>query len=336
MPATKTGLTPQDVAQLIPAASPAWTLQGSYTPSALGLPPMGGRIIRLDFTALAPGVGDAVVIEINNVALAPIVFSTYASMAVVILGTAGVQGCWAFANGVDIVFQAGSESVVELTTAPAGALVTDISEGVEVSGVLRASALLEFSPLLALLAVQDIPYTATLAMRGVAGNSVTITYVVAGLNTALSVAVVGTAITVNLATDGAGAATSTATLVLAAIKASEAASRLVTASITGNPATVQVAAGATPLAGGAASTYTFRVWGMPSSRNAWELITDAGPLRRPTSLFSSVATGISASLQQTLRLDFLVDGLERIHIEPVSISAGAALAVRIGPCAGTS
>lgn len=58
----------------------------------------------------------------------------------------------------------------------------------------------------------------------------TITHVVAGLNTALSVTVAGNDITVNVATDGAGAATSTAAQVVAAIQANGTANGLVTVS----------------------------------------------------------------------------------------------------------
>lgn len=98
------------------------------------------------------------------------------------------------------------------------------------------------------LVIQDITYTAKAA--GTGGNAISIVYVVAGTNTALSVSVTGNAITVNLATGGGGAATTTATLLLAAIVASAAASALVGAEITGTAATIQVAAGVTNLANG--------------------------------------------------------------------------------------
>lgn len=78
---------------------------------------------------------------------------------------------------------------------------------------------------------------------GTGGNATTITYVVAGNNTALSVSVAGTAITVNVATDGAGAPTSTAAQVMAAVNAHAAASALVTAfNATGNDGTGVVTA----------------------------------------------------------------------------------------------
>jgi hypothetical protein len=71
----------------------------------------------------------------------------------------------------------------------------------------------------------DLTYTARAG--GTPGNSVTIAYVVAGVNTPLSVAVAGSAITVNVATDGAGAATSTANQVRTAVLASAAAMAVV-------------------------------------------------------------------------------------------------------------
>lgn len=107
-------------------------------------------------------------------------------------------------------------------------------------------------------AIQDITYNA--AQAGTAGNSITITYVVAGANTPLTVTVAGTAITVNLSTTAGSASNATATQVAAAILASAAASALVVATITGTAATVQVAAGATALAGGTAE-YTPSVAG---------------------------------------------------------------------------
>lgn len=100
---------------------------------------------------------------------------------------------------------------------------------------------------LALLAVQDITYTAR--ELGVAGNAITIRYtntVVAG---AEACTVVGTAITIAIQTG-----VSTATQVLAAFNASAAAKALVTAAITGTAGTAQVTAAVAPLASGVAPT----------------------------------------------------------------------------------
>lgn len=96
----------------------------------------------------------------------------------------------------------------------------------------------------------DLTYTAV--TPGTGGNSVTVTYAVAGNNTALSVGVVGSDITVNLATDGGGAATSTAALILAAVQASVAASALVSVALkAANDGTgVAIALVKTNLAGG--------------------------------------------------------------------------------------
>ena len=63
----------------------------------------------------------------------------------------------------------------------------------------------------------DLTFTAL--GRGPGGNSIRIRIVQSGLNTALSVVVEGTDVTVNAATDGAGAITSTANQVLAALQA---------------------------------------------------------------------------------------------------------------------
>jgi phage tail sheath protein FI len=98
-----------------------------------------------------------------------------------------------------------------------------------------------------------ITWTAITAGR--AGNNITVQLKDPKANSqALSVAVSGTVITVNLATDGSGAITSTAALVIAAITASAAASALITAANTGASTGAGVVAAmvkAKPLAGGA-------------------------------------------------------------------------------------
>lgn len=72
----------------------------------------------------------------------------------------------------------------------------------------------------------------TAVAYGVGGNAISIAYTDPGANdAALAVSVFGNQITVSLATGGAGAITSTAALVLAAIEASAAASALVTVAI---------------------------------------------------------------------------------------------------------
>lgn len=99
----------------------------------------------------------------------------------------------------------------------------------------------------------DLTYTAKAAAPNyVAGNSVRVAYVVAGVSTPLTVAVSGNDITVNVATNGASAATSTAAQVMAAVNASVPASALVTAAnATGNDGTGVVTAMAfTSLTGG--------------------------------------------------------------------------------------
>ncbi len=94
----------------------------------------------------------------------------------------------------------------------------------------------------ALLAVQDITYTA--ATRGVAGNSITITYTGGAVAGAEVVTVVGTAISVQIQSG-----VSTATQVKAAVDASGPAG-IVIATITGTPGTAQVTAVSAPLATG--------------------------------------------------------------------------------------
>jgi hypothetical protein len=105
----------------------------------------------------------------------------------------------------------------------------------------------------------DNSLTFTAVTPGAAGNNITITYVDPSANDAeLSVDVTGTDIVVNLATGGAGAITSTAAQVLAAIEASPAADALVAVTIhTGDTGSgddgsgVVTAMAETPLANGA-------------------------------------------------------------------------------------
>ncbi len=96
----------------------------------------------------------------------------------------------------------------------------------------------------------DLTYTSR--ARSSSGNSVRVTYVVAGVSTALSVAVAGNDITVNVATNASSVATSTAAQVKTAVDASVVAAALVTtANAAGNDGTGVVTALAfTNLTGG--------------------------------------------------------------------------------------
>ncbi len=96
----------------------------------------------------------------------------------------------------------------------------------------------------------DLTYTAKSASAS--GNTITLTYVVAGANTPLTVSVTDSAITVNVATNGSSAATSTAAQVKTAVDGSAPASALVSvANATGNDGTgVVTAMSVQTLAGG--------------------------------------------------------------------------------------
>lgn len=103
---------------------------------------------------------------------------------------------------------------------------------------------------------------------GATGNSIAIIYLNPGTpSAALSVTVSTTVITVHLATSGASAITSTASLILAAIQASTAASALVTVALApaNTGAGVVTALGSTPLAGGSGTNIiTTNNGGMPT------------------------------------------------------------------------
>lgn len=100
----------------------------------------------------------------------------------------------------------------------------------------------------------DLVFTAK--QGGPGGNSIRVEYIVAGTNTLLSIAVRGYDITVNVATDGAGAATSTASQVKSALEANADATRLITIALAAaNDGTgVVTALTLTALAGGSLAT----------------------------------------------------------------------------------
>lgn len=97
---------------------------------------------------------------------------------------------------------------------------------------------------------RDLTYTAK--STGSAGNAITVSYVIAGNDTPLSVDVTDTDIVVNVATSGAGAATSTASQVRAAVNGDTDAAALVTAALASGStgAGVVQALAETPLTGG--------------------------------------------------------------------------------------
>jgi hypothetical protein len=95
--------------------------------------------------------------------------------------------------------------------------------------------------------IQDITYTAITP----SGNDISVRYLDPGVvNAALAVSVVGKQITVSLATDGTGAITSTASQIKSAIDVHGTAPLLVSATITGSAAQIQLAQAATFLSGG--------------------------------------------------------------------------------------
>ena len=103
--------------------------------------------------------------------------------------------------------------------------------------------------------IQDLTYTADAI--GTAGNSITVAYLDPGGNDqALSVGVIASAITVNLATGPAGAITSTADEIKAAVDAFGAAAALVNVVVSGTGTDVAVAAAAVNLENGAAPALT--------------------------------------------------------------------------------
>jgi len=96
---------------------------------------------------------------------------------------------------------------------------------------------------------------------GAAGRAITVAYIVAGNNTALSVAVTLKAIVVNVATGAGGLATSTGALVRTAVRASSASMALLSVEHTGasTGAGIVVASAAANLAARSSSVETHTV-----------------------------------------------------------------------------
>lgn len=109
--------------------------------------------------------------------------------------------------------------------------------------------ILEYDPKKASTVIQDLTHTADVG--GVAGNSISLTYVKpAAASSPLSVAVSGNDITVNLATDAGALAISTAADIKAALEANASAAALIDIAISGVGTNVQAAQAQTFLAGG--------------------------------------------------------------------------------------
>lgn len=126
----------------------------------------------------------------------------------------------------------------------------------------------------------DLTYTAK--ALGTAGNAVTVAYVVAGANTPLTIGVAANAITVNVATSAGSAATSTATQVLNAIRASAPANALVGVALAaGNDGTgVVTALGATNLAGGTNPSATERGETLILANTLYQVDVDLDEVRK--------------------------------------------------------
>lgn len=153
-----------------------------------------------------------------------------------------------FLHGVEVVnIDAGPRPIATVNSAIIGLIGTAPNSQAEVKATLTTGTV---------AANNGITYTSTLT--GDLGNKSSIALVDPKANSAaLSVTVSGLDITVNLATSGAGAITTTATQLLAAIAASTAASALVTAAATGasTGAGVVAALSKTFLSGGIAEAF---------------------------------------------------------------------------------
>ncbi|MEI6449767.1 MAG: hypothetical protein WCP98_07425 [Actinomycetes bacterium] len=169
------------------------------------------------------------------------------------------------AAAADYESRAWPQSIAGLLYAALGAIDSDPGSAPAVMAVLTTA-----------LAGANNDLTFLAKTGGTAGNSITVALVATGNDTPLSVDVASSAITVNLATGGAGAITSTASQVRAAINADTDAKALITASLApGNSGVgVVTALSAANLAGGAAAggggTYTHVI--TPTSEVPWATV----------------------------------------------------------------
>lgn len=196
--------------------------------------------------------------------------------------------------------------------------LSQTTPGSSMDGALVGAVQIHKLANLASLSDDDVTYTARRRYEGTAGNAITIIKVVAGLNTPLSISIAGLEITINLATDGAGAVTTTATLLEAACKNDEEVMNLI--SVTANVgATVQTALASTALASGVARTYNYRLWAFLHERWTWDVV--------------SGGTGTSQSDSLVMKVN--VGHIDRLYCEITSVSgADATVSARIAPLTG--
>ncbi len=180
------------------------------------------------------------------------------------------------------------------TGTPSQALTIDVSgDAISVDLALDAGVK-------ALLAVQDLTYTADLA--GTAGNGITIQYVGDGVAGAETVDVTLLAIVVHM--DPTAVTGSTATQIKAAVDASVAASALISVAITGTAGNVQAVAAATPLATGAQPLITTTAAQLITALNldvdASALITASGAGASPLTALAAtpLAGGVETEMSQ--------------------------------------
>ncbi len=158
----------------------------------------------------------------------------------------------------------------------------------------------------------NIIYTAKTVGPG--GTSIRVRYVVAGNNTALSVSVSGNDITVNVATSAGGAATSTATLIKAAVDGNGPASALVSTTLVGTGAGIVNGFG-----------YTNLTDGSPKAS-----LTSPSQAANGSLVFTANAQGSNAN---SIRVRYVVAGANT----PLTIAvAGNDITVNVATSAGSA
>lgn len=170
---------------------------------------------------------------------------------------------------------------------------------------------------------QPVVYTAV--PDGVAGNSVSVEHIQAGLNTPLSIVVVGSVVTVNLATDGGGAITSTGDDVAAAIEASTPASALVTVATVGAAGTTGAVA-LTSLSGGV-DYGTVRYFLRPGVRGVYVRHRDPGSINQPLTISVSADNKIDVVLETDGVGALVTTGAQLVAALQASTAANALVGV---------
>lgn len=212
------------------------------------------------------------------------------------------------------------------TSALAVAALPSETSGKRAIGYIVIQAKPDYATLTTALAGDDndLVFTAKAPLSGAAGNAITVAYIDPSANDAeLEIVVTGTDIVVNLATGVAGAITSTAADILAAIEADEDADALVSvANAAANDGSgVVIALAETALAGGSDTGWTANTDDMTNASDVTTATFNQRSLTARTD-YSSSWEELTAAIQASITDDVIAYIASTYTSLPSAVSAG--------------